>query len=501
MSIILTTLNARYIHTAMGLRYLYANMGALQKQTEIAEFTIQQRPSDVAEKILALKPRIVGLAVYIWNVELMTELAAILKLAQPELTVVVGGPEVSFEADQQLITQYADYVVSGAADHHFRQLCESILAGEPPKNKFQTPLPVELPSLVSPYAFYSEDDIAHRIIYVEASRGCPFKCSFCLSALDKTAVSFNIDQFLDDMAMLYEKGVRHFKFVDRTFNLKVEQCQRILDFFYARLTSGLFLHFELIPDRLPEKLKAAIQRFPRGVIQFEIGVQSFNSETQNIISRKQDDLKTEQNLRWICNETGAHIHSDLIFGLPGEDLESFAKGFDRLVAMGPHEIQLGILKRLRGTPITRLDEQYQMRYNPLPPYQIISHQLVDFETMQRVVRFARYWDMVANSGRFAKSVQLLLAETPFSRFMQLSDWLYLTTSQTHGIALKKLFDLLFQGMTETLHLDETKVRALLSEDYQRAEQKGLPQFLQGEHMPGKKVLRSTSAAARQARHH
>jgi radical SAM superfamily enzyme YgiQ (UPF0313 family) len=294
-----------------------------------------------------------------------------------------------------------------------------------------------------PYKYYSDEDIRQRVIYVEASRGCPFKCEFCLSALDKTAQPFDLDLFLAEMETLYARGARHYKFVDRTFNLNIKSSRKILQFFLAKPLHDLFLHFELIPDRLPEELKQLIEQFPSGSLQFEIGIQSFNPEVQHNISRRQDHAKTLQNLTYLQRDTSVHLHTDLIAGLPGEDLNSFARGFDLLVSLGSQEIQLGILKRLRGTPIRRHSEEFQLLFNPNPPYSILSTRDMDSLTLFRITRFARYWDMIANSGRFSNTLPEILGKQPFANFMQLSDWLFASTAQTHQIALPRLFKLLY----------------------------------------------------------
>ena len=222
-----------------------------------------------------------------------------------------------------------------------------------------------------PYAEYDDEDVARRHIYVEASRGCPFKCEFCLSALDKTAWPFPLDAFLANIEALWQRGVRQFKFVDRTFNLKVDTSLAILDFFLTKLDANPadppFVHFELIPDHLPDKLKAGIAKFPPGTLQFEIGIQTFDAATQSRISRRQKNDVAEANIRWLHEHSQAHLHVDLIAGLPGEDVATFAAGFDRLVRMGPHEIQFGILKRLRGAPIARHTLPHGLRFNPEPP--------------------------------------------------------------------------------------------------------------------------------------
>ncbi len=474
--ILLTTLNARYSHASLGLRYLLANMGPLTSRTELVEFTIKQRPIDIAEQLLAYSPRIIGLGVYIWNARECEELVAILKQVRPEVVVVLGGPEVSYELEQQRIFDLADYVIPSQADLAFAKVCERLLGGEKPPQKIIQPEPLKLEALGLPYRYYRDEDLKHRVVYVEASRGCPFKCEFCLSALDKTATPFDLDLFLAEMDALYRRGLRRFKFVDRTFNLKVEQSIHIMEFFLARLDDALFLHFELIPDRLPEPLKAVIQRFPPGSLQFEIGVQSFNPEVQTLISRKQDNARTEANLRWLRDESQAHLHVDLIIGLPGEDIVSFAAGFDRLIALNPHEIQVGILKRLRGAPIDHHTNTFAMRYQPAPPYNVLSTNCIDFAEMQRLARFARYWDLIANAGRFTATMPILLGESPFARFLVLSDWLYEQTGQTHRIQLPRLFSLLHQALTEVLGVTGIDDQTALVADYARSGQKGLPAF-------------------------
>ena len=163
----------------------------------------------------------------------------------------------------------------------------------------------------------------------------------------------------------------------------------------------------MVPDRLPAALREVIARFPPGALQFEVGVQTFNAEVAERIARRQDYERLEDNFRFLRGQTGVHIHADLIAGLPGESLESFAAGFDRLIALGPHEIQVGILKRLRGTPIVRHDAEWQMVYNPHPPYEILQNRLIDFATMQKLRRFARYWDLVGNSGNFVETTPLI----------------------------------------------------------------------------------------------
>lgn len=467
----------------MGLRYLYANMGELKSNTQLMEFTLVQRPDDIVEQLLEAKPSIVGIGVYIWNSLETLEVVRMLKLLQPELKIILGGPEISFETTSQELYKLADHVITGQADIAFAETCMELINNESPA-KLHSPLPLDIDKLVSPYPEYSAEDLANRVLYVEASRGCPFKCEFCLSSLDKTATAFDLDNFLFQMRQLLDRGARHFKFVDRTFNLKIDSSRRILEFFLDAIENEqrtLFLHFELIPDRLPETLKELLPRFPEGCLQFEIGIQSFNVEVQQRISRKQQHERTCDNLTWLRNNTTAHIHADLIFGLPGESLQSFGEGFDQLVSLRPQEIQVGILKRLRGTPITRHTETFDMRYMGTPPYRILSNADVTFEEVQRIVRFARYWDLVANSGRFPNGLPLLLGEDPFNRFLATSDWIFAETGQTHKIALPKLFTILHRALIELLNVDSDIATPILTSDFKHNKLKGRPSFLKEAH--------------------
>lgn len=505
--IVLTTLNAKYIHAAFGLRYLMANLGALQPRAGIAEFDINQRPLDIAEQLLARNPRIIGFGIYIWNVAPTTEVIAAIKRVRPEIKIVLGGPEVSHETDKQKIIELADHVITGEADLKFADVCGALL--EPPENGVSLPkiIPAPLPDfsqLALPYELYTEDDVAHRIIYVEASRGCPFTCEFCLSSLDVPVRQVPLPALLDQLECLLQRGVRQFKFVDRTFNLNVNVSKAILEFFHARYQAGHFFHFEMIPDRLPEALREVIARFPPGALQFEVGIQTFNEEVGGLIKRRQNYERLEDNFRFLRNETGVYIHADLIVGLPGESIESFAAGFDRLVALRPQEIQVGILKRLRGTPIVRHDAEWQMTYNAHPPYEILQNKLIDFAAMQKLRRFARYWDIVGNSGNFIETTPLIWKDgPPFQSFMRWSEWLHAKTGRTDGIALSRLMELLFEFLTTERGIDARLAAEKLWSDYKRGGRHDKPGFLKN-HLSAEQAEAKPRAAAalpkRQARH-
>jgi radical SAM superfamily enzyme YgiQ (UPF0313 family) len=547
--IVLTTLNAKYIHAAFGLRYLLANLGALQSGACLAEFDINLRPLDIAEALLARNPKIIGFGVYIWNVAPTTEIVAAIKRVAPEIKIILGGPEVSYEVENQPIAQLADHVITGEADLKFAEVCRVLLERRPPARleaelnsehagsetgarSLPKIIPAELPDfsrLVLPYDLYTDEDIAHRIIYVEASRGCPFTCEFCLSSLDIPVRQVPLPALLGQLQRLLDRGVKQFKFVDRTFNLNVNVSKTILEFFLARYQPGHFFHFEMIPDRLPEALREVIAKFPPGALQFEVGIQTFNEDVGHLISRRQNYEKLADNFRFLRSETGVHIHADLIGGLPGETLESFAAGFDRLIALGPQEIQVGILKRLRGTPIVRHDAACQMVYNPQPPYEILQNKLIDFATMQRLRRFARYWDLVGNNGNFIATTPLIWSEksapvgrassraethspdrlagslappSPFHSFLRWSNWLRARIGRTDGIALIRLMELLFEFLTGELHLDARHTAETLWRDYQRGGRHDKPNFLKDflpESEPRSQRIKQT-LPKRQARH-
>jgi len=512
--------------------------------------------------LLARNPKIIGFGVYIWNVEPTTEVVATIKRVRPDIKIILGGPEVSYETENQPIVQLADHIITGEADLKFAEVCGVLLggrAGSSPGRSLAKPgplpaemtdsgqrrdediapyqlpkiIPAELPDfsqIVLPYDLYTDGDIAHRIIYAEASRGCPFTCEFCLSSLDIPVRQVPLAALLEQLQRLLDRGVKQFKFVDRTFNLNVDISKAILEFFLEHYRPGHFFHFEMIPDRLPEALREVIAKFPPGALQFEVGVQTFNEAVGAAIKRRQNYERLEDNFRFLRSQTGVHIHADLIAGLPGETLESFAAGFDRLIALGPQEIQVGILKRLRGTPIVRHDAEWQMVYSPHPPYEILQNRLIDFATMQRLRRFARYWGLVGNSGNFMESTPLIWGRfgdwfgvptsaglvapfppkggtpnrSPFHVFLHFSEWLHAHTGRTDGIALVRLMELLFAFLTGELKLDAKPVAETLWRDYQRGGRHDKPGFLKGFLSTEEKVVplrkAKTALPKRQSRH-
>lgn len=499
--ILLVTLNARYSHSSFGLRYLYANLGELQSRAAIREFTISQPPREIAEAILTLAPRVVGFGVYIWNTRPTQEVVSILKRVRPDLKIVLGGPEVSYETEAQEICRQADLTIQGEADLAFAEVCRAYLgAGQWPETRILAAALPEVLNLASPYRCYTDHDIQHRVIYVEASRGCPYKCEYCLSSLDKSVRSFELTGFLSEMDELIRRGARQFKFIDRTFNLSPTTSARILEFFLARIERGLFLHFEMVPDRLPEALRALIAQFPRGALQFEIGIQTWNPTVAHRVSRRQDYAKIRENLRFLAEAGNVHTHADLIAGLPGETLESFAAGFDALAELRPDEIQVGILKRLKGTPIIRHDEAWQMVYQEHPPFQVLQTRTMSFAILQEIGRFSHFWDLVANSGNFKGTLRLIeelararAVPSLYAEFNELALALHRRHPQGHSIALLALVESVWRYLTETRGQDPARVREILIQDYTGPVSRDVPPFLR---VDGERPTRGLTSAKR-----
>ena len=490
--ILLTTLNARYCHSSFGLRYLFANLKELRAQTHLMEFTISQNPINIAESILAHQPRMVAFGVYIWNSQPTYEVISLLKRIQTELLIVLGGPEVSHEAQEQAICQRADYILQGEADLLFAQFCRNfLLHSELPAQKWiQAQLP-DVKELLSPYSFYSTEDIQNRVIYVEASRGCPYRCEYCLSSLDKSVRSFDLDLFLIQMEQLIQRGARQFKFIDRTFNLSTANSSKILNFFLERVSLGLFLHFEMVPDRLPSELRNIIRKFPQGSLQFEIGIQTWSPQVGMLVNRRQDYKKIIENFEFLTRETGVHIHADLIAGLPGETWESFARGFDAVSELHPNEIQVGILKRLKGTPIVQQAQKFEMVYAEHPPFQILKTKTMSFSQLQQIHRFSQFWNLYANSGNFSQTLPLLQQRSKqrdkpswFFEFFEFTLFLSKRHPEGNGISLLHLVESAWVYLTEIIGITHTTVRSALIQDYTGSKKRDIPSFLKLPHTQG-----------------
>ena len=502
--ILVAAINARHSHASLGARCLLANLGELRPQAELAEFTIQQSASEIAAAIAEHQPRILGLGVYIWNAARAAELLPLLRHKLPDIKIVLGGPEIfgPNSPDGSASRPYlphpenpvnpvknpfldlADFLLPGEADLAFAALCREILSSSHPcpSASIRGCLPPpDLSSLCLPYDEYSDSDLAQRVLYVESSRGCAMRCDYCVSASDESVRFFPMPALLATFDQLLQRGARQFKFCDRSFNLDVPRAVAILAFFRERLPRfpDLFLHFEMLPDRFPAELRTALAAFPPRSLQLEIGIQSFAPAVLATIRRPQNLERAADNLRFLRERTHAWLHTDLIAGLPGETPDSFAAGFDRLVALGPHEIQLGILKKLPGAPIVRHDDAFAMRYHSAPPYEILATRDWPAEHLARTARFAHYWDAIVNSQRFIPAAPLIWNGAPsvFAAFLALSDWLGARFPREHGVPLADLVAALFDYLTQVRGLSPETAAEALIRGYRHAGARDVPAAL------------------------
>jgi radical SAM superfamily enzyme YgiQ (UPF0313 family) len=465
-TILLTTINATWIHPSLALRLLKANLGEYEHEAEILEFALRQPLSEKVEPILAADPRILGISVAIWNHTATKELLDALCHAwgQRRPIVVLGGPEASSLDEDAPLFRYADYVVRGEGELAFRELCERILKERQGKasatthdrfyDKFIVAEPVDLAVIDPGYRLYTQEDLTKKFTYIEASRGCPFGCEFCMSSLDKGVRFFPLTPFLENMETLLQRGAHAFKFLDRTFNMDIFRAQSILEFFLARLGQDRrYIHVEMVPSVFPVSLREVLTRFTHGSLRLEVGIQTFNAKTATLINRKSDPDKELETLSFLRRNTAAIIHADLIAGLPGEDFASFARGFDQLLSalsdenqrfardtQDAHknrtEIQLGILKCLPGTPIARHAGSHGLRFSKEPPYEVLETSALSKQELDRIKNFARFWELLVNRS----AVSLSENRYTFGDFMRIADKLLEHFGRNWGIDKKDLVE-------------------------------------------------------------
>ena len=481
MQIILTTCNARFSHTALSLRLLRANLGELKENSEIIEFNLKSDVYDAAVELLSRHPSIVGISVYIWNVDFCRQLVEILRNVDPGLYIVLGGPEIAdveHYADDPLL-KLASCLIIGEGENAFRDVCEKVLAGNP-VDKIIRATPCDPLSIILPYNEYSDEDIQHRIVYLETSRGCPYRCAFCLSAKDKPLRFFDLDTILREIDALYQRGVRSFKFLDRTLNASLPRALLILRHFERYIAPDLSLHFEMVPHEIPEELLDELAKFPSPIIQIEFGVQTLNPSVARLIHRPLNPERLLENLRILESRTHTHVHADLIAGLPDENLESFAEGFNRLHQTGVQEIQLGILKRLKSSPLTEKEKEWGLVFAPYAPYEILKTPALSFEELTSIKRFAKYWDTIVNNGNFPETSALILNHGDancFANFMQFSEWIFAQTNTTTAISLTRWVALLFQFLTEKMNENPECAAMTILRDYLHARKEDIPPIL------------------------
>ncbi len=417
-SIGIVTLNARFIHSSLSLRYLRnAARRAGYRNVWIQEFTINQPLWKIAAEIQKQKPQILGVSIYIWNRTQSFELIELLKKQNPSLSIVIGGPEVSFE--KKLSPDYT--TIAGEGETKWVECLDALHKGETPSQetveRWNT-YGSDLPELHPPYIDEDYPNLKNRYAYMETSRGCPYLCSFCLSALDKKVRYFEEANLRRQIKKLIRSGVQKIKFVDRTFNLQPKRMRALME--WLTQFSDTEFHFEVVGDLISDDMLTFLETVPQGMFQFEIGVQTTTENVQEAIQRKQNNQKLFNIVENLVRQDRVHLHCDLIFGLPGETLEQLLESFTQVFLLRPHELQLGFLKFLPGTPINDLIEQHDYQYLSSPPYEVISHKDLSADEVAWLKRFEEVFDMFYNSKRFKFSIEhLLKRKAPVQIFQEL----------------------------------------------------------------------------------
>lgn len=457
--ILLAALNARYAHPSLGLRSLRANLGALRERSSLLEFDLASPPGAVADALLRDAPRVLAFGVYIWNTRPLAAVLEAVRLRSPQTRIVLGGPELAEEGIPEWSAR-ADLLVCGEAEGVFEEACRGLLTGRSPADPvLHAPTP-DLDGVLLPDGEYSVEDLRHRVTYVESSRGCPFGCEYCLSSRDRTVRTFPDARVFESLDRLIRRGARRFKFVDRTFNLDSGRAAAQLSFWLERLRPGMSVQFEAVPERFPPEVRTLLRRFPPGALRLEIGVQTLDPRVSETVGRRVDPARVEETFRFLREETRVDVHADLIAGLPGEDLDGFARSFNRMVEWNPAEIQVGLLKRLRGTSIGRHDMEHGMRYSADPPYELIASASLGGEQVRRIKRFARYWDRMVNRGALRDAVALLWRNSgePFEAFLDFSDWAFERMGRDWGLPLDRLAVALADYLQEVRRLPGARER-------------------------------------------
>ncbi|MDM0471390.1 DUF4080 domain-containing protein [Clostridium perfringens] len=432
MKILLTAINSKYIHSNLAVRYLKAFTKDLDFQGDIKEFSINDRVENILEGIIEEKPDVVAFSCYIWNMEFVNRLAELIKLVDPKIEILYGGPEVSYEGKEFLENHKGEYVIVGEGEKTFREFVlyklgegkiEDIkgLNYKRDGKVFENPKRPEMDmnELVFPYTY--EEDINNKIVYYEASRGCPFKCKYCLSSVMHGVRFLDVERVKKELKYLMERGLKLVKFVDRTFNCNREYTVELLKYLSEQDTETRF-HFEVAADLLTEEQIEILNNAPKGRFQLEVGVQTTNNEVLHNINRYITYENIKEKVLKVAAGKNVMQHLDLIAGLPGEDLESFKKSFNDVHAIRPDEIQLGFLKLLKGSSMREEAEKWGIVYSPYAPYEIIRSKDISYEELLLLKKVEAMVDKYYNSCKFNNVIKFFLNiyEKPFDFYYDLA---------------------------------------------------------------------------------
>lgn len=439
MKVLLTTLNSKYVHSALGLKYLYLTGRRACSALELKEFTINNSRDYIFTELMMGEYDAICFSCYIWNIGKILELAADLKKADPHLRILLGGPEVSYDAEGLMKKhREIDFILTGEGEKSFPMWCRDFEQGGAysgiPGLFYRTgewirssapaePLPME--QIPSPYeTFPCEKD---KVIYYESSRGCPFQCSYCISSLDRSMRRLPLKRVKSDLDCFIQQQVRQVKFLDRTFNWDKKRSREIFRHLISCDQGKTNFHFEICADLLDEETLQLLEKARPGLFQFEIGIQSANEKTLQAVNRSSNIAHVLENVKKLADMGNSHIHTDLIAGLPYEDYISFRRSFNLVYALGADNLQLGFLKLLKGTGIREQAETYKYMFMEQAPYQVISNRFITAKELCRLKQIEEVLDLYHNRGGFSRSLEFAashMAETPFDFYEKFASYYY-----------------------------------------------------------------------------
>ncbi|HCL4438217.1 radical SAM protein [Clostridium botulinum] len=490
MKVLLVAINSKYIHSNLALRYLRANTEDLNYECALKEFTINDRKENILEKIIMEKADLVAFSCYIWNLEYVEELANLIKLIKPSTEIVFGGPEVSYDSESFLRKVPGEYVIEGEGEETFREFIKCKIGNKSldrVKGLYIKTLNgieytgerhnISMNSVVFPYK--KEEDLKNKIVYYEASRGCPFKCKYCLSSTLHGVRFHDIERVKKEIKFLIDKNVKLIKFVDRTFNCNHKFAMGIWEYILNLDTDATF-HFEISADLLTKEELEILSKGKEGRIQFEVGVQTTNNEVLKNINRHVNFETIKEKVEELKNLKNIKQHLDLIAGLPGEDYNSFKNSFNDVYSIEPEEIQLGFLKLLKGSSMRLEAEKWGMVYSPYPPYEILSTKDISYEELLILKKVEAVVDKYYNSGKFSNILKYFRSEfkKPFDFYYSLAMFCNNKGYFDRNISGPQYYKVFIEFNEEVLMKDSLFLKEIIKYDYLKFNKKQwLPEFL------------------------
>ncbi|MDQ0198366.1 B12-binding domain-containing radical SAM protein [Neobacillus ginsengisoli] len=483
MNVICSTLNAKYIHTNLAIRYLKA-YASPEYTIQIKEYTIKDPVMNIVTDLYQQKPDVIGFSCYIWNIEETIKVVNMIKKIDPAIIIVLGGPEVTYDTLEWMEkVSDVDFIVIGEGEQTFKQLLTEIestnnyriVPGVAFRNNGQVMITpqmnkLDLKDLPSPYHFH--EDLPHlgkRITYIETSRGCPFSCQFCLSSIEVGVRYFDREKIKDDIRYLMTSGAKTIKFVDRTFNISRSYAMEMFRFLIDEHLPGTVFQFEITADIMrPEVIEFLNQEAPKGLFRFEIGVQSTNDYTNELVMRKQNFKKLTRTVTLVKEGRKIDQHLDLIAGLPEEDYASFRKTFNDVFELRPEELQLGFLKMLRGTGVRLRAADHQYIYMDHSPYEILGNNVLSFNDIVRIKQVEDVLEKYWNDHRMDQTVEYLVSNvfaSPFDFFQRFGSYWDKQGWSRIGHQLEDLFRRLSSFLKEQSVNDLDFIMGLMKYDY------------------------------------